>query len=118
MDSRMRPGISKLEELHEPGTAIIKPRPAEKGQAVADFISELTPPALSETSCPNAIITTPEEGRYLPIDHAVGNPQSFERFDNSVPLWILHVDGSANQQGCGAGLVLTTLDSGKVEYAL
>ncbi|CAL8085886.1 unnamed protein product [Prunus armeniaca] len=41
-----------------------------------------------------------------------------ERFDTSVPLWILHVDGSANQQGCGAGLVLTTPDGGKVEYAL
>ncbi|CAL2230108.1 unnamed protein product [Prunus armeniaca] len=40
-----------------------------------------------------------------------------ERFDPSVPLWILHVDGSANQQGCGAGLVLTTLDGSKVEYA-
>ncbi|CAL2247786.1 unnamed protein product [Prunus armeniaca] len=27
MDSRMRPGISKLEELHEPGTAIIETAP-------------------------------------------------------------------------------------------
>ncbi|CAL9017932.1 unnamed protein product, partial [Prunus brigantina] len=39
-------------------------------------------------------------------------------FDPSVPVWILHVDGSANQQGCGAGLVLTTPDGGKLEYAL
>ncbi|CAL2257309.1 unnamed protein product [Prunus armeniaca] len=82
-----------------------KPRPAEKGQAVADFISELTPPALSETSFPNAILTAPEK-------------MDTERFDTSVPLWILHMDGSANQQGCGAGLVLTTPDGGKVEYAL
>ncbi|CAL8169374.1 unnamed protein product [Prunus armeniaca] len=41
-----------------------------------------------------------------------------ERFDPSVPLWILHVDGSANQQGCGAGLMLTTPNGSKVEYAL
>ncbi|CAL8174574.1 unnamed protein product [Prunus armeniaca] len=82
-----------------------KPRTAEKGQAVADFISELTPPTLSETSSPNPILTAPEK-------------MDAERFDNSVPLWILHVDGSANQQGCGAGLVLTTPDGGKVEYAL
>ncbi|CAL2247787.1 unnamed protein product [Prunus armeniaca] len=81
------------------------PRPVEKGQAIADFISELTPPALSETSCPNAILTPPEK-------------MDGERFDNSVPLWILHMDGLANQQGCGAGLVLTTPDGGKVKYAL
>ncbi|CAL2267229.1 unnamed protein product [Prunus armeniaca] len=81
-----------------------KPRPAEKGQAVANFISELTP-APSEAPSPNAVITEP------------GNMDA-NRFDPSVPLWILHVDGSANQQGCGAGLVLTTPDGCKVEYAL
>ncbi|CAL8112752.1 unnamed protein product [Prunus armeniaca] len=73
-----------------------KSRPAEKGQAVVDFISELTP-APSEAPCPNAVITEP-------------NKIDADRFDPSVPLWILHVDGSANQQDCGAGLVLTTLD--------
>ncbi|CAL2239171.1 unnamed protein product [Prunus armeniaca] len=82
-----------------------KPRPAEKGQAVADFISELTPPALSEPSSPSVIPTAPEK-------------MNTERFDTSTPLWILHVDGSANQQGCGAGLVLTTPDGRKIEYAL
>ncbi|CAL9021230.1 unnamed protein product [Prunus brigantina] len=82
-----------------------KPRPAEKGQAVADFISELTLPAPSEP-----FITEPTS----PFTENV----SAERFDPSVPVWILHVDGSANQQGCGAGLVLTTPDGGKLEYAL
>ncbi|CAL9017856.1 unnamed protein product, partial [Prunus brigantina] len=82
-----------------------KPRPAEKGQAVADFISELTLPAPSEP-----FITDP-----LPT---VTKGLSAERFDPSVPVWILHVDGSANQQGCGAGLVLITPDGGKIEYAL
>ncbi|CAL8096161.1 unnamed protein product [Prunus armeniaca] len=77
-------------------------RPAEKGQAIADFIFELTPSVASELANPDA-----------------GEPgeQDAERFDPSVPLWILHVDGSANQQGCGADLVLTTLDGAKVEYA-
>ncbi|XP_008222088.1 PREDICTED: uncharacterized protein LOC103322009 [Prunus mume] len=81
-----------------------KPRPAEKGQAVADFISELTPAPL-EACSPNAVITEPGK-------------TDAERFDPSVPLWILHVDGSVNQQGCGAGLMLTTPDGRKVEYAL
>ncbi|XP_016648970.1 PREDICTED: uncharacterized protein LOC107880923 [Prunus mume] len=81
-----------------------KPRPAEKGQVVADFIPELTP-APSDAPSPNAVIT--ERGN-----------MDANRFDLSVPLWILHVDGSANQQGCGAGLVLTTPDGCKVEYAL
>ncbi|XP_008239189.1 PREDICTED: uncharacterized protein LOC103337802 [Prunus mume] len=82
-----------------------KPRPAEKGQAVADFISELTPPALSEPSSPSAVPAAPEK-------------MDTERLDTSSPVLILHVDGSANQQGCGAGLVLTTPDGSKIEYAL
>ncbi|CAL9004172.1 unnamed protein product [Prunus brigantina] len=82
-----------------------KPRPAEKGQVVADFISELTLPVPSEPS-----ITDPTP----PVIENV----TAEHFDPSVPVWILHVDGSANQQGCGAGLVLTTPDGGKLEYAL
>ncbi|CAL2272242.1 unnamed protein product [Prunus armeniaca] len=126
VDSRMRPSISRLEELHEQGTTIVKiaprrsspplpfgikhclrpyfqaheitvltnqplwhvlqkletsgqlvkwaielgefdiqfkPKPAEKGQAVADFISELTPSAPSETSFSNAVIA--ELGDYV-----------------------------------------------------
>ncbi|CAL9031657.1 unnamed protein product, partial [Prunus brigantina] len=82
-----------------------KPRPAEKGQAVADFISELTLPASSEP-----LVTEPTP----PVTESVGT----EHLDPSVPVWILHVDGSANQQGCGAGLVLTTPDGSKLEYAL
>ncbi|KAM2134575.1 hypothetical protein ACFX1R_004581 [Malus domestica] len=32
--------------------------------------------------------------------------------------WSLYIDGSSNQQGCGAGLVLTTLDKVANEYVL
>ncbi|KAI5321961.1 hypothetical protein L3X38_031033 [Prunus dulcis] len=81
------------------------PRPAEKGQAVADFISELTPATVQPTS--EAITET-----ILP------DQPGAERLDTSTPVWGLHVDGSANQQGCGAGLVLTTPDGQKIEYAL
>ncbi|VVA39287.1 PREDICTED: rve domain-containing, partial [Prunus dulcis] len=81
------------------------PRPAEKGQAVADFISELTPATVQPTS--EAITET-----ILP------DQPGTERLDTSTPVWGLHVDGSANQQGCGAGLVLTTPDGLKIEYAL
>ncbi|CAL9019406.1 unnamed protein product, partial [Prunus brigantina] len=66
-------------------------RPAEKGQVVADFISELTLPVPPE---PSITKPTPQ----------VTENVSTEHFDPSVPVWILHVDGSANQQGCGAGL--------------
>ncbi|KAM1018412.1 hypothetical protein PS2_039644 [Malus domestica] len=52
-----------------------QPKPAEKGQAVADFIANFTYPSL-------------------------------------------YVDGSSNQQGCGAGLFLTTPDKVAIEYAL
>ncbi|XP_020421438.1 uncharacterized protein LOC109949730 [Prunus persica] len=81
------------------------PRPAEKGQAIADFIFELTPSTAQPT--PESVTETglPEE-----LDA--------ERFDVSIPVWILHIDGSANQQECGAGLVLTTPDRLKIEYAL
>ncbi|XP_034213001.1 uncharacterized protein LOC117625570 [Prunus dulcis] len=80
-------------------------RPTEKGQAVADFISELTPATVRPTS--EAITET-----ILP------DQPGAERLDTSTPVWGLHVDGSANQQGCGAGLVLTTPDGLKIEYAL
>ncbi|CAL9026182.1 unnamed protein product [Prunus brigantina] len=78
---------------------------AEKGQAVADFISELTPSVSPLPASPD--VSPREPGK-----------SATERFDSSVPLWILHVDGSTNQQGCGAGLVLTTPEGGKIEYAL
>ncbi|KAI5343814.1 hypothetical protein L3X38_011690 [Prunus dulcis] len=81
------------------------PRPAKKGQAVANFISELTPSTAQPT--PKAVTET-----ILPDE------LDAERFDDSTPIWGLHVDGSANQQGCGAGLVLATPDGLKIEYAL
>ncbi|KAI5345569.1 hypothetical protein L3X38_013446 [Prunus dulcis] len=56
------------------------PRPAEKGQAVADFISELTPATVQPTS--EAITET-----ILP------DQPGAERLDTSTLVWGLHVDG-------------------------
>ena len=35
-----------------------------------------------------------------------------------LPIWRLSVDGAANSQGSGAGLILTSSDGIDVEYAL
>ncbi|XP_021799986.1 uncharacterized protein LOC110744317 [Prunus avium] len=79
-----------------------KLRHAEKGQAVADFISELTPSEAVELGNPPPLVSLPNGSQ----------------FDQSIHVWVLHVDGSANQQGCGAGLVLTAPDGTKMEYAI
>ncbi|KAI5342511.1 hypothetical protein L3X38_010386 [Prunus dulcis] len=81
------------------------PRPAEKGQTVTDFIFELTPSTVQPT-------------REVITETSLPDEPDVERFDTSTPVWGLHDDGSANQQGCGAGLVLTTPDGLKIEYAL
>ncbi|CAL2256615.1 unnamed protein product [Prunus armeniaca] len=75
-------------------------REAIKAQAVADFLSEFTnvqPPPLP--------ISQPE--------------MSMEKkIRTKLPLWILHVDGASNQQGSGAGLVLTLPEDDETQYAL
>ena len=67
-----------------------KPRTTIKGQILADFIMEFTP-------------TEPTEATQLTPD---------------LPIWRLSVDGAANAQGSGAGLILTSPDGIDVEYAL
>ncbi|KAM2349237.1 hypothetical protein ACFX1X_012766 [Malus domestica] len=68
-------------------------KPAEKGQAVADFIDDFTYPV--------DIVSTPKK--------VVSLPSKAQKIEPTAPAWSLYVDGSSNQQGCGAGLVLTTL---------
>ena len=71
-----------------------KPRTAVKGQVLADFIMEFTP---SNTS------TKPTETTQLAP---------------YLPIWRLSVDGVANSQRSGAGLILTSPDGIDMEYAL
>ena len=67
-----------------------KPRAVVKGKILEDFIIESTP-------------TQTTEATQLPPD---------------LPIWKLSVDGSANTQGSGAGLILTSPDGIDTEYAL
>ena len=71
-----------------------KPRIAVKGQVLAYFIMEFTP---TNTS------TKPTETTKLAPD---------------LPIWRFSVDGAANSQGSGAGLILTSPDGVDMEYAL
>ncbi|KAM1978246.1 hypothetical protein ACFX16_014955 [Malus domestica] len=75
-----------------------QPKPAEKGQAVADFTYHVD------------IVSTPKE--------VVSLPSKAQKIEPTAPAWSLYVDGSSNQQGCGAGLVFMTPDKVAIEYAL
>ncbi|KAM1440333.1 hypothetical protein ACFXTO_008592 [Malus domestica] len=79
-----------------------QPKPAEKGQAVADFIADFTYPV--------DIVSTLKEVVSLPLEA--------QKIEPTAPTWSLYVDGSSNQQGCGVGLVLTTPDKVAMEYVL
>ncbi|KAL5753025.1 hypothetical protein ACOSP7_023200 [Xanthoceras sorbifolium] len=70
-----------------------KSQTAIKGQAIVDFIVEFTEPIID-------------------IIFPAGTEES-----NGYP-WKLHVDGSSNSHGSGAGVVLTTPDQDEVECAL
>ena len=67
-----------------------KPKTAIKGQILADFVMEFTSAELAEDTQ-----TTPD-----------------------LPIWKLSVDGAANAQGSGAGLILTSPKGIDIEYAL
>ncbi|KAM1302456.1 hypothetical protein ACFX2H_013381 [Malus domestica] len=79
-----------------------QPKPAEKGQAVADFIADFTYPV--------DIVSTPKE--------VVSLPSKAQKIEPTAPAWSVYVNGSSNQQGCGAGLILTTPNKVAMEYAL
>ncbi|KAM1094380.1 hypothetical protein ACFX10_009407 [Malus domestica] len=79
-----------------------QPKPAEKGQAVADFIADFTYPV--------DIVSTPKK--------VVSLPSKAQKIEPTAPAWSLYVDGLSNQQGCGAGLVFTTPDKVAMKYAL
>ena len=63
---------------------------AIKGQILADFVMEFTSAELVEAT----------------------------QLRSDLPIWRLSVDGAANAQGSGVGLILTSLDGIDIEYAL
>ena len=67
-----------------------KPSTAIKGQVLADFIMEFTTTEPTETT----------------------------QLASNLPIWRLSVDGAANAQGSGVGLILISSDGIDVEYAL
>ena len=67
-----------------------KPRTAVKGQILVDFIMEFTPAQSTEAT----------------------------QLAPDLPIWILSIDGAANAQGSGAGLILTSPDGIDTEYTL
>ena len=67
-----------------------KPKIAIKGQILADFVIEFTLAELAEAT----------------------------QGTSDLPIWRLSVDGSANAQGSGAGLILTSPEGIDIEYAL
>ena len=77
-----------------------------KAQVLADFIVECTIPEEAE----------PEQNK---IDDLRTQPNSPDE-EASLPdsFWTLHVDGSSNMAGAGAGLILTSPEGVIVEYAL
>ena len=71
-----------------------KPRTTIKWQVLADFIVEFTP------------------------SNAPAQPTETTQMAPDLPIWRLSVDGAANSQGSGVGLILTSSDGIDVEYAL
>ena len=65
-----------------------------KGQVLADFIMEFTPS------------NTPAQ------------PTETTQLAPDLPIWRLFVDGAANSQGSGVGMILTSPNRIDVEYAL
>lgn len=74
-----------------------------KGQAMANFIVELTPSEESET----LPIASPTTVKPLMMSHL-------------ALIWEIYVNGSLNDQGCGADLILTLSEPEclRIEYVL
>ncbi|GFY88878.1 hypothetical protein Acr_06g0008180 [Actinidia rufa] len=85
-----------------PPTGEDLPRLAIKAQALADFIVESTHEGTPEIEITPHEMETPKE-------------QSSE---NDLARWILFVDGSSNQHGYGAGLVIQTPSGEQMKYAI
>lgn len=74
-----------------------KPHNSIKGQAAANFISELIP--ISSTTI-------------------LESPTNLVRSSSTLPLWKLYVDGFPNNKCSGAGIIITSSDESVYEYSL
>ncbi|XP_077241773.1 uncharacterized protein LOC143882196 [Tasmannia lanceolata] len=90
--------------------AVVRPRPAIKSQALADFKVESTAPATEPAIKENA--RGPTEQTACEDTRPDSAEQSGEIH------WTLHVDGSAGKTERGVGVVLHGLEGFTLEYAL
>ena len=76
-----------------------------KAQALADFVAESTPE-------PDVAPSEKETPTLRSSDNDLWSS------DEDLGWWILFVDGSSNQHGCGTGLILQTPSGEQMEYAI
>ncbi|XP_077232437.1 uncharacterized protein LOC143869766 [Tasmannia lanceolata] len=108
------------------------PRPAIKAQVLADFIAECTLPADAEINQPPSeeVDKTPggqsdatsdqnldKEADTLGETNGTGRVEEKDKMEEE-PLWELHMDGSSNYLGSGAGLILTGPENFVMDYAV
>lgn len=79
-----------------------KPRSSIKGQALADFILEF----------PNDPVLVDE------IPNTEAEVKTGEEEEASYPWWVMNVDGAVNQDGAGAGILLTSPEGRKFKSAI
>ncbi|XP_077242710.1 uncharacterized protein LOC143883249 [Tasmannia lanceolata] len=100
------------------------PRPAIKAQVLADFVTEcsipqqITEPKIAQAPAAKSAITAGEPGEDGAGTGTIPRPPAEHDPSTAESLWEVHVDGSSNKAGCGAGLVLTGPDGFALDYAL
>ncbi|XP_077249481.1 uncharacterized protein LOC143889065 [Tasmannia lanceolata] len=98
-------------------------KPVYYGQVLADFVAECTIP---QPSTEPGIVQTPTVEIETTTEEQTGDETETEIIpapanqdpSTAEPIWEVHVDGSSNKGGCGAGLILTGPDNFTVDYAL
>ncbi|XP_077212828.1 uncharacterized protein LOC143847939 [Tasmannia lanceolata] len=99
-------------------------RPAIKAQVLADFIAEcsipqqITEPEVAPAPAAESAIAAEEPTGDGAGTEIIRVPPAEQGPSTAEPLWEVHVDGSSNKAGCGAGLVLTGPDNFALDYAL
>ena len=80
-----------------------KPRNVMKGQALADFILEFT-------------LQFEGDDKALISPHALDEIKQIK--ENDAPWWTLYIDGAANSEGAGVGVVLMSPEGHKLSSAI
>nr|XP_011463623.1 PREDICTED: uncharacterized protein LOC101300244 [Fragaria vesca subsp. vesca] len=96
-----------------------RPRVAIKGQAAADFISELTPmKVVGESSEPTPTKVVGVSNEANREENGPGADKEMHSEEPLAQLWKLFVDSSVTRNKSGTGIILETPDGFKHEYAL